>query len=238
VTPAAPAALVLLHSPLTGRAVWGRLPGVLRDRGFPVVVPEVTGDDEPPFAARYVARAALEIAAAAPPEALVLVGHSGAGPLLAQVGASQRAARRRLGGYVFLDAGLPTPRGASRLAAMETEDAEFTSELRAHLGGGGWFPEWTDAGLADDVPDPAVRRELLASLRPRDEAYFTEPLPAYGDWPDAPCGYLQTSPAYDVPARVAAGRGWPVVRRDLGHFAACTEPEATAGALHELLAAL
>jgi Alpha/beta hydrolase family len=236
-----PSTLVLLHSPLTGAAAWGDLPEQLASDGRPVVVVEVTTDTAPPYAVRYVAAAAQQAAAGAldPGQPLVLVGHSGAGPLLPQVGFALRAARRRIDGYVFCDAGLPRPGGAvSRLDLMETESAQTAPELRLALEAGGQFPAWTDADLRDEVPDAGDRAMLLASLRPRRLDFFVEPLPAPQDWPDAPCGVLQTSAAYDQPARLADGRRWPVVRRDLGHFAALTDPVATAQALRELLAAL
>src|SRR4051794_14728200 len=95
-----PGTIVLLHGPLTTASVWGALPGALD--AYDVVVPEVGDDDRPPYAGRYVARAALEITAAGVRPPVVLVGHCGAGPLLPQVGAAQRAAHRTVGGYVFL----------------------------------------------------------------------------------------------------------------------------------------
>jgi hypothetical protein len=230
--------LVLLHSPLTGPEAWGRLPEVLATRSHSVVAPQVDGDETAPYAARYVAHAAQQVGAAGPREPVVLIGHSGAGPLLGQVGAAQRAARRRIGGYVYLDAGLPGRMGMSRLDLMRGEHSAFAEDLHVRLHEGGRFPTWDEADLADEVPDPVLRRALVGTLRPRGHDFFTEPLPVPADWPDAPCGYLRTSPAYDVPARLAAGRGWPVVRRDLGHFAALRDPDTVADALTELFDAM
>ena len=242
-----PSTIVLLHSPLTGAAAWGRLPEVLRAEGLTVVVPEVTGDDEEPYAGRYVAHAALQIAtstaenlaaadAAGGTGSTVLIGHSGAGPLLPQVGFARRSAHAPVRGYVFLDAGLPRPGApASRLDLLQVEDAAFAKELRAELDAGGRFPDWSSSDLASEVPEPADRTLLLASLRPRAMGFFVEPLPAPIDWPDAPCGYLRTSSAYDVPARLARGRGWPTTELQLGHFAALRDPSATASALLELI---
>ena len=106
--------LVLAHSPLTGPAVWGGLPDVLQALGHAVVVLDVRSDTSPPFAAAYVAAAGSQIAAADPPAPLHLVAHSGAGYLLPQLGFGQRAARRGVRGYVFLDAGIPSPRPSTR----------------------------------------------------------------------------------------------------------------------------
>jgi hypothetical protein len=194
-----PGTLVLLHSPLTTASAWGALPSALSGR---VVVPEVTDDDRPPYAGRYVARAALEITAAGVTPPVVLVAHGDAGPLLPPIGAAQRAAHRLVGGYLFVDASLPGP---------------------ARAGG--------DGRTVDDVP-PEV------TLRERDADYFAEAPPMPQDWPDAPCGYLLTSERYRDQARQARMRGWAVAEHLAGHFAAATDPQATADALRALMALL
>jgi hypothetical protein len=233
-----PCALVLLHSPLTGGAAWGGLEQRLLGHGLRTLVVEVTTDTAAPYASRYVAAAAGQVRAGPlePGEPVVLVGHSGAGPLLPQVGFALRAARRPVGGYVFLDAGLPRTGGAaSRLDLMQAESAELAAWLRADLAAGGRFPAWTDADLVTEIPDASDRALLLDSLHPRGLDFFDELLPAPQDWPDAPCGVLQTSAGYELAARLAHGRGWPAVRRDSGHFAALADPAGTAAALLELL---
>lgn len=232
-----PGSLVLLHSPLVDAGSWGRLPAVLRAAGWLVAVVAVTDDSSPPYAHRYVAAAALQLAEPDLAAPLTLVGHSGAGPLLPQLAAAVAAGGRRVGGYVFLDAGIPGP-AASRLTLLGAENRSLAAELRAHLESGGRFPAWSDADLAADLPDAEVRAALLRSVRPRGKDFFTEPVPMPADWPDAPCGYLQLSPAYDVVARQARARGWPVHERGGGHFAALTEPERVAAGLLELVAAM
>ena len=99
-----PGTLVLLGSPLPGA-----LADELRTHGFHVVVPHPAQD--PATGPRFVAGAALAIGAAAPQPPLVLIGHGPAGPLVPAVAAAQRAAHRLVGGYVFIDAELPTPAG-------------------------------------------------------------------------------------------------------------------------------
>ncbi|TDQ52940.1 hypothetical protein [Actinorugispora endophytica] len=113
--------LVLLHSPLGSAADWGSLPRALAGLGAEVLVAEVADDDRPPFAARYVARAALEIAAAAPAGPILPVAAGAAGPLLPAIGAAQRAAHRAVAGYVLVDALLPQPGTPTRaeLAAAQ-----------------------------------------------------------------------------------------------------------------------
>jgi hypothetical protein len=224
-------AFVLAHSPLTGPAAWGRLPDVLRELGHDALVLDISADHSPPYAVRYVATAAAQIAAADPTSPLVLVAHSGAGYLLPQLGFTQRAARRAVGGYVFLDAGIPAPRPSTRLDLLGAEEAATADDLDVLLAAGGRFPPWTADDLRELIPDDAHRAEVVASLRPRGRDFFTEVLPfPTGEigWPDAPCGLLQTSPAYAATARSARARGWPVLERDGGHFASCADPHGVA----------
>ena len=94
--------LVLLHSPLVGVESWGALPDALRRGGVGAVAVGVGTDEEAPFAEGYVRGAVAGVLGASPsPDPLVLVGHSGAGPLLGAVGSGLRVAGRRAGGYLF-----------------------------------------------------------------------------------------------------------------------------------------
>ncbi|MGI8330002.1 hypothetical protein ACRYCC_08545 [Actinomadura scrupuli] len=178
-----PGTLVLLHDPADTAAGWGPLPETLRSYGLDVVAPDVRGVE----GMRYVARAALVIAATAPTAPLVLVGHGAVGPLLPSIAVAQRAAHRPVGGYVFLDARLPQARRAPQIADP--------AQGHGHGHGGRTAPE---------VPVPE-------------------------DWPEAPCGYLQLSTAYDQEARQAGLRGWPV---------ATAEQPDVAQAMHKLIVTL
>ena len=234
--------LLLCPSPLLRAAAWGDLPDRLRTLGHQVGVPDPTPDDEPPYAVRWIA-ACAQTAATLATGPVVLVGHSGAGPLLPRLGAAVQAAGRPVAAYVFLDASLPRERPGNRLDLLATEDADWTVELKTHLEAGGRFPEWTDEALAEAIPDAAARTQLLEAVRARPLAFFTEALPTAGDgepggWPDAPCGYLLASATYESRARIASGRGWPVVEHLAGHFTALVDPDGTAAALDHLLAAL
>lgn len=237
---AATTVLVLVHSPLTGPEAWGHLPEVLRSRGHEVVVVAVHDDDQPPYASRFVARAALQLRTSAGSRPTVLVGHSGAGYLLPLLGAARRAARAPVAGYVFLDAGLPPSRPASRADQLRREGMDDADEFVAGLAAGGTFPTWTGDDLRELVPDDGLRAALVGSLRPRGLDFFAEALPVAPDWPDAPCGLLRLSPAYDTSARQARQRGWPVLDgpddRPGGHFAALVDPDSVADDLEGLLA--
>lgn len=229
--------VVLLHSPFVGASTWGELPALLREQGYDVVVVDVGDDDHPPYAATYVARAAQQIAAAGPRAPIVLVGHSGAGPLLPQIGYAQRAAHRLVGAYVFLDAQLPRA-GASRLDLLHAVDDDLAHTVHDELRRGGLAPAWSDDDLANTGLERARRAVVLAAARPRGLAFFEEVLPHPGDWPDAPCAYLATSAAYAGSARTARLSGFNVASTGGGHFAALAEPVALADALIELVTGL
>src|SRR5260370_1784911 len=97
------ARLLLVHSPLVGPATWDLVAAELAGRGCEVGVPDLTGTVTagPP----YCLHQAQVIARSASGRPAILIGHSGAGPLLAAVGAITGQVR----GYIFVDARLPTP---------------------------------------------------------------------------------------------------------------------------------
>lgn len=170
--------MIAVLLPPTLRAPFS-LPGVqeaLIAQGHTPVFPEVPDDDTAPHAARYVARASLEIGRlAADRSPVVLVAEGDSGPVLGVVGAAQRSAHRPVLGYVLVDAPLPQPGSPTR--------------------------------------DDLSRNQLLTGVPVREgepAAYRTERLPSVPDWPDAPCGYLLTDPAFAHPAHLAGMRGWVV----------------------------
>ncbi len=216
--------LGLLHSPFLTAGSWGELPAALASRGADVVVVSVTEDDTPPYVSSYAHAAAAQLVG--PP--IVLVAHSGAGPLLPVV-----AARRDWGGVlgaVYLDALLPGASGQSRLQLLAGLAPALGAALARDLYAGGTAPRW-----------PAAEVEALAArglaLRPRGLDFFTEavPVPTTG-WTELPWAYLQTSPGYDGQAAVAEKQGRPVLRRGGGHLAALADPDGLADDLLGLVA--
>jgi hypothetical protein len=233
--------VVLLHSPLVGVESWGTLPDALWRGGMAALAVRVDRDHRPPYARRYAEQAADAVLAAAPEPVRppVLAGHSGAGPLLPAVAAALRARGLAAGGYLFCDAGLPVDGGAvgpTRLDLLAEEDPATAAGFRGELEAGARFPGWSDRDLEPLVPDPAARAALVACLRPRGLDFFTEPLPPAAGWPDAPCGYLRLSAAYDAWLERARALGWPAASLDAGHFHALVDPDGLAGALLALLA--
>ncbi|POM25904.1 hypothetical protein BTM25_02880 [Actinomadura rubteroloni] len=122
-----PGTVVLLHAPSATAAVWADVPETLRTVGHDVVAPTVAGAPGPP----YVARAALILAATDPASPLLLVGQGAAGPLLPALARAQRAAHRTVGGYLFVDASLPTADRAHGALPEDWPDAPC-GYLRTH----------------------------------------------------------------------------------------------------------
>lgn len=225
--------IVLIPSPLNGPLVWAPVSRVLRERGIQTLIAtlEDDPDDPTPYWVQHSSSVARTLAHLRPDQRPILTGHSGAGPLLPAIGAFSP---HPIGGYLFVDAGLPIP-GQSRLEEIEETLPEVGIELRQRLEAGGLFPEWTDEEVAELLPDEGTRRGVLAELRPRTQVFFMQPFPAFASWPDAPCGYVRFSAAYDAPAADARAPGWPYREFQAGHFHMAVDPDAVAAALTDIV---
>jgi hypothetical protein len=231
------ALLVLVASPLLGLGSWAPLREALASRGWASVAAHETRDplNRRPFWQRTVDGVEQRLRGEPDGRTVVLVGHSGAGPLLPAVAG---AIGQRVAAYLFVDAGLPAP-GISRLGAIAAEGphgAGLATELAAILDAGGRFPEWTDAELAPLIPDAERRRQVLAELRPRGRDYWSEPLPTVSGWPHAPCAYLSFSEPYQPAAERATAMGWQLRHLPGGHFHHLVDEHGVADALLKLLA--
>jgi hypothetical protein len=226
------AKLLFVHSPLVGCGTWDQVASELSGRGYEVGAPDLTGTvmAGPP----YCVRQAEVIARSASGQPVVLIGHSGAGPLLAAAGALAGQVR----GYLFVDAGLPTP----GQTWMDTVPADLVAQVREMADARGWLPPWPqwwgDEVLAELLPDPATRRQFTSGCSPLPLAMFAEVHPPVPHWPDAPGAYLQLSEAYQDQADRARERGWPVTRQMSHHLALLTEPGQVAASVHGLLGRL
>lgn len=227
--------LVLVHSPLIGPATWDALVPALREHGFDTVVPDLTGalTAGPPYWPKQVDA----VAKAVPGRSAALVGHSGAGPLLPAMGDRLHDAAGGVGGYVYVDAGLPQP-GVSWL---ESVPAELANHLRS-MESEGWLPPWPQwwepAELRGMLPDAGVREHFTAACPALPLAMFEEAGPPSAEWPSRPSAYLRLSEAYEQPAEQARGLGWPVVELPSHHLGVLTDPHVVADAVAALVARL
>jgi hypothetical protein len=159
---------------------------------------------------------------------VILIGHSGAGPLLPTFGAGADVA-----GYVFVDAGLPTP-GQSW---MDTAPADLVDRLQT-LAQDGWLPPWSQwwgpDGLADLLPDSELRQRFTEDCPPLPLAMFGERRPAVSPWPDASCAYLRLGDSYQAEFKEARGLGWVTTELPSHHLAMLTDPGAVADSVRSL----
>ncbi len=222
-------ALALVHSPLVGPFTWTRVAAALAARGVPALMPELRDDLAPgrPYWQQQAESAGAALMASSGSRPLVLVGHSGAGALLPAI---RGFLGQPVGGYLFVDAGLPVD-GQSRLASFGDQEASFREFLTA----GGRFPNWTAGDLEENIPDAALAKRLAADQRPRGLAFWDELIPVFPAWPDAPGAYLLFTETYRREADRARALGWPVREMPAGHFHMLVEPEAVAQTLLDLV---
>ena len=210
------AVYVLIHSPLVGGLTWTLFAEQMRQRGQSVFVPilcdlKISKDPYWKQHAESVAQALVNI----PPETnVILVAHSGAGPLLPAI---RQHIPNPIHAYVLVDAGIPRDR-ATRLDLMTSEDPEWAKRFEESLQSGEQFPNWSSDDLREIVPDENLRKRLVAEIHPRGLEFFTEPIPVFHGWPDAPCVYIQFSAPYESPAAQAREAGWATCELRAGHF--------------------
>jgi hypothetical protein len=219
--------LALVHSPLVGAATWQAVAESLRSRGEQVVVPDLTPalESGPPYVERQAAAVKRIVGA----ESVILVGHSGAGPLLPAFGSQLRVA-----GYVFVDAGLPTP----GRTWMDTAPTGLVDQLEA-MAVEGWLPPWSrwwgEDGLAELLPEEQLRRQFAEDCPRLPLAMFRERRPQLGRWPDAGCVYLALSDGYSLELERARSLGWTTAELPSHHLGMLTDPGVVADSILALL---
>lgn len=222
--------VVLVHSPFLGPTSLRPLADALGAHGRPTVLLDLRVTvAAAPVHARMIGSFADAVGEAGLTEPAVLVGHSGAGPLLP---AFADALDEPVDGLVFLDAGLPTPGRSWR----ETVPAELFEDLRGRSRDGllpPW-PDWFNPDLLPRlVPDTVLRAQIAEEAPEVPLAFLKETRPSV-EWTGA-AAYLQLSGAYDRDAAAAKQLGWPVRRLDSHHLAPASDPELVADALLGLL---
>jgi hypothetical protein len=222
---------VLLHSPLTGPAVWRAVAAEATKCGLDATVailPELASLGAPYYPALGAAVAAQ---IAGPGGPVALVAHSGAGGLAASVVQARRGAIAQV---VFVDAILPhpgrswfstaAPAFADGVRAKASEDAAAPWDQ--------WFPPGALAGL---VADHGLRRAFTRELKPTPLAFLEEDAPDLALPETVGWAYLRLSKAYENEAREARRLGHLTLRRDLTHLAMLTHPREVISSLRNLI---
>lgn len=212
-----------------GPSTWERVAAELNGRQRRTLVPTLTDDatSSDPYwqqHAQAVAQAATQLPAN---EQLVLVAHSGAGPLLPAI---REQLQQSVVRYIFVDAGMPH-HNLTRLEQMALDDADWAASFRTSLEQGARYPTWQADDLQSIIPLAEARRRLVAEIKPRDLSFFNEPIPVFADWPDAPGAYIHFTPPYNYAAERAAKMGWPVHKHAAGHFHMLVNPQQIASLL-------
>jgi hypothetical protein len=221
---------VLLHSPLTGPAVWRAVAAEAVRKGLDVTVPDLPdlAQVTPPYYPALGYAVASQIMRGGP---TALIVHSGAGGLAAQVANSAGSAIAQV---VFVDAILPHP---GRTWFSTAGDA-FAEGVRAKAREGEvppwdqWFPPGALAGL---IGDHALRKAFVRELRPTPVAFLDEPAPDLDIPEHVGWAYLRLSKAYEAEAREARRLGRLTLRRDLNHLAMMTHPAEVVSSLRNLI---
>lgn len=223
------AEFVLVAGPLVRASSWEPTARHLRAAGCSVQLPDVLAHHAtpPPWSA-WTGHLLENIE---PASDFILVGHSSASPLIAEL-ALEVPAR----GLVIVDGEVPPVRGAA---------SPVRPALRAFIHGladaEGALPIWSRWFAADRERAALVGIDQLAG----DQAAFAQferGLPAMNvawfddtihltDWAHIPAGYIQTSDIYDHAAAEARRRGWPVTHLHGTHLDSTLRPHVTAEAI-------
>ncbi|HEX5541864.1 MAG TPA: hypothetical protein VFX60_09910 [Micromonospora sp.] len=225
---------VLIHSPLVGPLTWNAVALQLTETNGQVVMPDLAGvfAGGPPYQPAIAELVAASLVAVDPGKDIVLVGHSGAGPLLPRIA---QAVSHRVSALIYVDSLLPYP-GESWLA-------NAPQPLVEHLRGlvrDGLLPPWHEwfppEAITELLPDPRLQAAFVRDLPRLPFAYFHEPNSA-DDW-RGPAGYLLLSDGYRADAVKARQAGMPVVEQADHHLAMLTSPADVTSALRRLILAI
>jgi hypothetical protein len=161
----------------------------------------------------------------------VLVGHSSASPLVADL-----AGKLPCLGLIIVDGEVPPSQGAASPVRPALRDF-----IKGLAGPDRMLPIWSRWFTADARRASLVGVDILAS-DPVAFAAFESGLPRLSvdwfddtielaNWDHVPAGFIQTSAIYDHSAAEAHRRGWPVARLQGTHLHPTLSPVETAGAI-------
>ncbi len=169
------------------------------------------------------------VVGSAPGDEAVLVGHSGAGPLMPAIASRMDPPPVRV---VFVDAAVPPESGEVALVPDE-----FLPSLKA-LARGGLLPKWSEwfgSGTMETlVPDPDRRGAVVAELSEFPVSFFESRVPVPASWAQTKGTFILLSEPYRSDAARALSRGWTVVEIPGGHLDIVTKPTELADTLFDL----
>ncbi|MEE8603554.1 alpha/beta hydrolase [Euzebya tangerina] len=233
----------LVHSPLVGPGTWTPVAMTLRDEGHDVAVPSLVR-----LAAQGRWEAMADSAAARAAEGdgpHVLVGHSGAGPLLPQIVSRMRPGPDAL---ILVDAVIPPASGTVDVVPPQFFDFVRSLVPAAQEGSSSagddvarlpvWAEWFGDDAMVGLVVDPEVRARLRQEMPQLPLSYFAQPIPIPAGWDGRSCGYLLLSDAYGANLDAAVSRGWTVAVEPGNHLDMVNRRASIAATLVEMAGAL
>ena len=220
---------ILVAGPPVRASSWAPTAMRLREVGWPVQVPDVLAHHASPPAWSAWTRSLLDHIA--PTRDPIVVGHSSASPLIADL-ATKLPARA----VIIVDGDVPPLCGAA--SPVRPALREFIRDL---ANADEALPIWSRWYVGDVHRTSLVGLDILAK-DPRAFAQFEVGLPRLqaewfddtielASWDHVPAGYIQTSNIYDHATAEAERRGWPVARLHGTHLDPTLRPVETAEAI-------
>lgn len=220
---------VLVAGPLVRASSWEPTARHLRESGWAVQVPDVLAHHASPPA--WSAWTGSLLDHIAPKSELVLVGHSSASPLVADL-ATKLPARS----IIIVDGDVPPEQGAAFPVRLALRDF-----IRGLAEADGTLPIWSKWFSGDEQRASRVGIDILAR-DPVAFAQFEYGLPTMhvdwfnetielASWDHIPAGFIQTSKIYDHATAEAQRRGWPVANLQGTHLDPTLRPAETAEAI-------
>jgi hypothetical protein len=194
---------VLVHSPLVGPGTWSPVAQELERRRHGALIPSLHAQRKTTQRDWRHTVAAASAALGRLTKPVVLVGHSGAGPLLPAIA---DAASAPVSTLIIVDSGLPVKTGETPMVPP------FVLEHLRTLAVDGMLPPWSEwfgeDAMRQLVPDHALRSALEREMPQLPLAYFEQQVTSPPGWDDIHCTYLLLSDAYRTSAEEARQRGW------------------------------
>ena len=157
----------------------------------------------------------------------LVVGHSGAGAFLPDIG----AAISNVAGLIFVDAVVPPTVGAHQTSPAMQEMLDSVTEdgcLRR------WIDWWPEEAIAELLPNEEDRTALSADMPRLPRSFYNHDVPVPPRWSQHECAYLRLGDAYDAELQEAIDRGWPTARFESNHLAPLTQPDTVLGGVLRL----
>jgi hypothetical protein len=225
--------LILVPGPFVRASSWEPTAKYLREAGYNAQAPDVLANQlQPPAWSAWTSYLLRHIF---PCDEPVLIGHSSAGPLVADL-----ASKLHCRCIVIVDGHVPPSQGFAPPVRPAFRD--FIESLAV---GRGILPIWSRWFSGDTQREALLGLDRLAS-NPAAFAEFENELLRFSvdwfddtfelaNWDQVPAGFIQTCALYDYAAEEAQRRGWRVTKLQGTHMHPMLEPAETARAIISMI---